>query len=201
MKPKILYQLSGSIAAYKSCFAISRLVQSECEVRVACTPNALKFVGAATLEGLTGHPVFCDAYEPGRMMDHIELAKWADLAILAPASANTLNRLAAGLADDAVGALFLAFDLKRKPYGVAPAMNQQMWAHPATQRSIATLREWGVRIVMPGDGRQACGDVGPGRMAEPEELLQAIADWSGDSLRAPRPPGRDRGAAREAEAP
>lgn len=178
MSRRILFQLSGSIAAYKSCFAISRLVQDGFEVRVACTPNALRFVGAATLEGLTGQPVFSDAYDPGRMMDHIHLARWAELSILAPASASTLNRLAAGLGDDAVGSLFLAHDLRRQPYWVAPAMNHQMWAHPATQASVARLREWGVRVLEPGEGHQACGETGAGRMMEPEAILAAVKEWA-----------------------
>lgn len=170
---KILFQLSGSIAAYKACSVISRLVQDGFEVRTACTPGALKFIGAATLEGLTGHPVFSDAFEHGRMMDHIHLAQWADLAILAPASANTINRLAAGLGGDAVGSLFLAYDLK-KPYLVAPAMNQAMIRHPATQASFEKLRGWGVRILPTDEGHQACGDTGPGRLLEPEKILHAI---------------------------
>lgn len=177
MNKKILFQLSGSIAAYKSCFAISRLVQEGHEVRVACTTNALKFVGEATLEGLTGQSVFLDTHARGRMMDHIHLAKWADLAILAPASANTLNRLAAGLSDDVVGALFLAFDLKAKPYWAAPAMNQQMWKHPATQAGLARLQSFGVRMLTAEDGHQACGDVGAGRMIEAEEIVSAVNDW------------------------
>ncbi|MBI2606451.1 MAG: phosphopantothenoylcysteine decarboxylase, partial [Deltaproteobacteria bacterium] len=132
-KGKILVQLSGSISAYKACYVISRLVQSDFEVQTAATANALRFVGAATLEGLSGKPVFSDAYETGRMLDHIHLAKWADLAILCPASANSISRLASGLADNALGSLFLSFDPSKKPYLIAPAMNQAMFSHPATQ--------------------------------------------------------------------
>lgn len=170
---KILFQLSGSIACYKSCHAISKLVQAGHEVQTACTKNALQFVGAATLEGLTGRKVFSDVYEQGRMMDHIQIAKWADLAILAPATANTINSLAAGLGADTVGSLFLAYDLK-KPYLLAPAMNHQMLNHPATQASILKLKSFGVKILGTGTGHQACGDVGEGRMLEPEILLEEI---------------------------
>jgi phosphopantothenoylcysteine synthetase/decarboxylase len=109
------------------------------------------------------------------MLDHVHLAKWADLAILCPASASTINRLAAGIADDAVGSLFLAYDLS-KPYLVAPAMNQEMYRHPATQSALARLREWGAIILDTDHGRQACGDVGPGRLLDPERVFQQIAD-------------------------
>lgn len=170
---KILFQLSGSIAAYKACFVISRLVQDGHEVQTVATSAALEFVGPATLEGLTGKPVFTDVHEAGRMMDHIHLAKWADFAIVCPASANTINRLAAGLADDPIGALFLAYDLK-KPYVIAPAMNRQMFAHPATQAALAKLESFGARILPTAEGHQACGDEGTGRLLEPEQILEAI---------------------------
>ncbi len=173
MKAKILFQMSGSIACYKACMVVSRLVQEGFEVQVLCTPNALKFIGAATLEGLTGRPVFNDAFEPGRMMDHIHLAKWADLAILAPATAQSINRLAQGAGEEPLGSVFLAYDLK-KPFLIAPSMNQEMYAHPAIQSSIRRLMDWGVRILEPGIGRQACGDVGPGRLMEPNELFDEI---------------------------
>ena len=107
------------------------------------------------------------------MMDHIHLSKWADVAIVCPASANTINRLASGLADDPIGALFLSYDLE-KPYLIAPAMNHQMFKHPATQAALARLKSFGVRILPTGDGHQACGDVGEGRLAEPEQILEGI---------------------------
>lgn len=173
-KPKVLFQFSGSIACYKACFAVSKLVQDGYEVRTVCTPSALKFIGAATLEGLTGHPVFTDAFEVGRAMDHIALAKWADLAILCPATANSINALAAGLGQDPIGTIFLAYDLS-KPYLVAPAMNQEMFGHPATRDSLEKLRGWGVQVLPTGEGRQACGDVGPGRLLEPEQICQEVS--------------------------
>lgn len=173
---RILFQLSGSIACYKSCQAISRLVQDGFEVRTVASAGALRFVGAATLEGLTGNPVFTDAFEPGRMMDHIHLAKWADVTILAPASATTLNRLAAGAGSDVLTTLFLAHDLAEKPYLAAPAMNVNMWRHPATRESVEKLTRWGVRVLPTGEGRQACGDIGEGRLIEPDELVQAIVE-------------------------
>jgi phosphopantothenoylcysteine decarboxylase/phosphopantothenate--cysteine ligase len=175
----LLLCLTGSISAYKACTVISRLAQAGVTVQTVATPAALRFVGAATLEGLSGRPVFSDLFEAGRALDHIELARTADLALVCPATAHTLNRLAAGLADDPVGALFLAWEFGVKPWWVAPAMNQRMWSHPATAGSLARLRDWGVRVIEPADGAQACGEVGPGRLADPEhiatEVLAALA--------------------------
>jgi len=170
---RILFQLSGSIAAYKACEAISRLVGAGHEVRVACTPSALRFVGRSTLEGLTGHPVFDDPFESGRAMDHVSLARWADALVLCPATAGTINRLAQGLADDALGALFLAHDFS-KPYLIAPAMNHAMYRHPATQASLEKLGSWGVNVLSSPEGRQACGETGPGRLLDPEALVSAV---------------------------
>ena len=144
------------------------------EVRTVATAGALRFIGAATLEGLTGRPPFTDLWQAGRAMDHIELARWADLALLCPASANTLNRLAAGLADDPVGALFLAWELKRKPWWVAPAMNSAMLAHPTTQASIQKLVTAGVRVLPPDSGALACGEIGAGRLMEPETIVAHV---------------------------
>jgi phosphopantothenoylcysteine decarboxylase len=175
----VLFCLTGSIAAYKACAAISRLAQAGVTVQTAATPAALRFVGRATLEGLTGRPVFADLWEEGRALDHIELARQADLALVCPATANTVNRLASGFADDPVGALFLAWELKEKPWWMAPAMNARMWSHPATRASLDRLRSWGVRLLDPDDGPHACGEDGPGRLADPErvaaEVLAALA--------------------------
>ena len=139
---KILYQISGSIAAYKSAAIISKLVQSGFEIQTVVTQEALRFIGPATLEGLTGKRVLSDLFESGRMMDHINLMKWTDISVLAPATANTINRLARGLADNLVGNLFLAHDWS-KPYLLAPAMNVNMLNHPATQTSLEILKNWG----------------------------------------------------------
>lgn len=165
--------LSGSIACYKACGVISRLVQDGCAVKTAVTGNALKFIGRSTLEGLTHRPVYMDTFEDRSALEHIELTKWMDLAIICPATANVLNKMAAGVADDFVSTLFLAWDQK-KPYLAAPAMNRCMWAHPATRRSVATLTEWGVTVIPPARGRQACGDEGEGRLPEPEVIYKEI---------------------------
>jgi phosphopantothenoylcysteine decarboxylase/phosphopantothenate--cysteine ligase len=172
--PNVLFLLSGSIACYKACGVISRLTQSGVTVQTVATPAALNFIGAATLEGLSGRPVFRDLWETGRALDHIELARAADLALVCPATANTVNRLAAGLADDPVGALFLAWELKKKPWWLAPAMNHRMWQHPATVASLEKLRDWGVRVLDPIEGPHACGESGPGRLAEPEQIAAEV---------------------------
>ena len=172
--PNVLFLLSGSIACFKACAVISRLAQSGVTVQTVATPAALRFVGAATLEGLSGRPVFSDLWEPGRALDHIDLARAADLALVCPATANTVNRLAAGLADDPVGALFLAWELKQKPWWIAPAMNHRMWQHPATVASLEKIRTWGVRVLDPIDGPHACGEGGPGRLAEPEQIAAKV---------------------------
>ena len=169
----LLFVFTGSIAGYKACEAVSQLVQRGHAVRVAATGPARRFVGAATLEGLTGRPVLGDLFAPGAAMEHINLTRWAALTIVCPATANTLNRLAAGLADDLPGALFLARD-PAKPFLAAPAMNPAMWAHPATVASVQRLREWGVRFLPVGQGRTACGEVGAGRLAEPAAIVAAV---------------------------
>lgn len=169
----ILFILSGSIACYKACDAISRLVQCGHRVRTVTTSAARRFVGESTLEGLTGEKVATDLFEPGAALDHIHLARWADLTIVCPATATTLNRMAAGLGDDLAGALLLAHDWK-KPLLLAPAMNPMMWSHPATVAAVERLQAWGVRFVRPGTGSTACGEVGEGRMAESEEIVAAV---------------------------
>ena len=189
-KSKILYQLSGSIAAYKACSVISALIQEGHEVRIACTPSALQFVGKATLEGLTGYPVYDQIFEERRAMDHIQLARWADLAVLAPATATSIARLANGLGEDAVSCLFLAWEVGQRPYLVAPAMNHAMYSHPATQGHLKTLSSWGVRVLPVGEGHQACGETGAGRFLEPEQLLAEIRTSLPQPLASTRDPKR-----------
>jgi phosphopantothenoylcysteine decarboxylase/phosphopantothenate--cysteine ligase len=170
----LLLILGGSIACYKACDVISQLVQRGHRVRVVATASALRFVGASTLEGLTGMKVGTDLFEPGAALDHIALARWADATLVCPATASLLNRMAAGLGDDLAGALLLAHDWK-KPLLVAPAMNPLMWSHPATVASVSRLRSWGARFVAVGVGRTACGEEGEGRLAEPAEIVAAIS--------------------------
>jgi len=169
----LLFLLSGSIACYKACEAISQLVQRGHRVRTVATPAALRFVGTATLEGLTREKVATDLFAEGGALEHIELDRWADAVVLCPATAHTLNRVAAGLGDDLVGALLLAHDWT-KPLVIAPAMNPAMWRHPATVASVEQLRGWGARFLAVGEGRTACGEVGEGRLAEPAEIVAAV---------------------------
>jgi phosphopantothenoylcysteine decarboxylase / phosphopantothenate---cysteine ligase len=171
--PEVLFQLSGSIAAYKACHVVSRLVQAGCMVQTVATPAALQFVGAATLEGLTGRPVATDTFASGSLMDHIHLVRRADLVVLCPATANTINRLGAGIADDLIGTMFLAHDF-RVPYVVVPAMNAAMYDHPATRLAVDRLRGWGVEFIDPSAGSLACGEIGPGRLAEPDDILDDL---------------------------
>ena len=171
----ILFQLTGSIACYKACMVISRLVQDGFQVKAACSANALRFIGRSTLEGLTHNPVHLDMFGEKSGIEHVETVKWLDLAIVCPATANIINKFAAGIGDDYISTTFLAFDFS-KPYLIAPAMNKRMYAHPATVRSMRVLKEWGVRVLGSGSGYQACGDEGDGRLLEPDELYREIRD-------------------------
>ncbi len=172
-KHKILFKLSGSIAAYKSAYLISKLVQNECEVQTVASEGALHFIGKATLEGLTGKQVITDTFADGEMMSHINLVKWADLTILAPATANTINKFAAGIGDNVLTSLFLAHDWTT-PYLIAPAMNTWMYKHPATANSLNILKEWGVEILPTDEGYLACGDMGKGKLLNPDDIYEII---------------------------
>lgn len=170
---KIGLIVSGSIAAYKAADVASRLVQSGREVRVVLTEAGARFVGAATFEALTGQPVLTDLFAAGEALEHIQFTRWADLVLVCPASADLLNRFAAGLAGDLAGALFLARD-PSKPWLIAPAMNPMMWRHPATQAAVFKLAEWGLRFIPVGSGRTACDEYGEGRLAEPDDIVAAV---------------------------
>lgn len=172
---KILFKITGSIAAYKSAYLISKLVQNGYEVQTVATDSALEFIGKATLEGLTGKPVITDTFQSGGMMSHINLVKWADLTILAPATANTINKLAAGIGDNILTSLFLAHDFTT-PYLIAPAMNMWMYDHPATKSSLEKLQNWGVEILPTGEGYLACGDMGKGKLLEPDLIFNRIEE-------------------------
>ena len=173
LKSKILFKITGSVAAYKSAYLISKLVQNGFEVQTVATSSSLQFIGKATLEGLTGKPVLIDQYEDGKMMSHINLMKWADLIILCPASANTINKMANGIADNLVTSLFLAHNWD-KPYLIAPAMNTAMYKHPATQEALKKLNDWGVDILPTDSGHLACGDVGEGKLFDPDRIYEHI---------------------------
>ncbi len=172
-KYKILFGITGSIAAYKSAYLISKLVQNNFEVRVVVTESALKFIGEATLEGLTGNLVYKDSFESGKMMAHIDLIKWADGIIICPASANTINKLANGIANNLLTSLFLAYDFK-KPFLIAPAMNTNMYEHPVTKNSLKRLQEMQITVLPTAEGYLACGDYGSGKLLEPDEIFEYI---------------------------
>lgn len=165
----LLLGVSGGIAAYKACELASLAVKHGHEVRVLMTENATRFVGPITFEGLTGHPPLTDTFSDG--MAHITLAKWASCVALAPVTANLLAKLAMGLADDPLTTTVLAVP-SRTPVVVAPAMNTEMWNHPATQRNLRWLDELGrYHRVSPVEKRLACGDVGVGGLADPADIL------------------------------
>lgn len=170
---RVLLCVCGGVAAYKSVELVRRLRDRGIDVQVVMTENAKHFVGTTTFQAVSGQPVrgtlWDDAAEAA--MGHIELARWPDAIVIAPATANTLAKLAHGMADDLVSTLCLA---TTSPIYVAPAMNHRMWLHAATQSNIETLKSRGVTVVGPGVGAQACGETGPGRMSEPADILDVL---------------------------
>jgi phosphopantothenoylcysteine decarboxylase/phosphopantothenate--cysteine ligase len=171
---RILVAVTGGIAAYKVPELVRTLIHTGATVRCAMTPEASEFVSPMVLQTLTGHPVRNRLFDPSQEgeIDHISLADWAELVVLAPATANTLAKLAHGLADDLVSAVLLA---TRSPILAAPAMNVNMWEHPATQQNLEILRERGVHTVVPDAGELACGWEGLGRMSQPDVIAAAAS--------------------------
>ncbi|KGE79487.1 bifunctional phosphopantothenoylcysteine decarboxylase/phosphopantothenate--cysteine ligase CoaBC [Halomonas salina] len=172
---RVLLGISAGIAAYKSAQLARLLKQAGCEVRVVMTDGAQAFITPLTLQALTGEPVRTSLLDPEAEagMGHIELARWADLILIAPATADVMARLAHGHADDLLTTLCLASDADK---AMAPAMNQAMWRQPATARNARRLIDDGWRLLGPDSGDQACGDVGPGRMLEPDAILAALSE-------------------------
>ncbi|MEC8057738.1 MAG: bifunctional phosphopantothenoylcysteine decarboxylase/phosphopantothenate--cysteine ligase CoaBC, partial [Pseudomonadota bacterium] len=179
----IILAVTGGIAAYKSAIIVRRLKDYGFNVRVVMTHGAQAFITPLTFQALSGNPVHTELLDPEAEagMGHIELARWADLVLVAPASCDTLAKFAHGLADDLLSTLYLA---TKAPIWVAPAMNQQMWAAKATQRNLQTLVEDGIHVIMPDAGSQACGDVGLGRMPEPEQLAYQVREYFHKAQRA-----------------
>lgn len=177
----ILLGISGGIAAYKSAELVRQLKTLGAQVRVVMTRGAQEFITPLTLQALSGNPVHCELLdaEAELGMGHIELARWADLLLIAPATADLLSRLATGRADDLLSTVALATPA---PLVLAPAMNQQMWRDQATQDNVRLLEERGITLVGPAAGEQACGDVGPGRMAEPPLIAERAAALFDSSL-------------------
>ena len=169
----LILGISGGIAAYKTPELVRRLKAHGYQVKIVMTSGAQAFVTPLTLQAVSGERVHTELldHDAESGMGHIELAKWADILLVAPASANTIAKFAQGLADDLLSTLYLATPAQTI---LVPAMNQKMWSHPATQSNVATLVSRDVKCWGPADGEQACGDVGVGRMLEPEEIAAKI---------------------------
>ncbi|WP_444995739.1 bifunctional phosphopantothenoylcysteine decarboxylase/phosphopantothenate--cysteine ligase CoaBC [Aliikangiella sp. IMCC44359] len=169
----LLLGVTGGIAAYKCADLVRRLKERGFNVRVVMTPGASEFITPMTLQAVSGHPVHQDIFDQAMeaAMGHIELAKWADLLLIAPATANTIAKIVHGKADNLLTTIVLA---SKAPLMIAPAMNQQMWANSVTQSNIEKLSHSGVTVLGPGAGEQACGDIGAGRMLEPLDIAQQV---------------------------
>lgn len=170
---RLLLCVCGGIAAYKAADLVRRLRDAGATVQVAMTENAQRFVGAQTFQALSGLPVRTSLWDAAAeaAMGHLELARWADRVLVAPATANAIAKLAHGFADDLVSTLCLA---TTAPITLCPAMNHRMWLHPATQANVALLRERGAQVVGPEDGPLAEGESGPGRLSEPATIVAAL---------------------------
>jgi len=170
---QVLLGVSGGIAAYKAAELAREFRREGAEVRVLMTRAATEFVTPLTFEALTGKPVSIEMFarRTESAHEHIELARWADVFVVAPATADVIAKLALGLADDLLSTSALACEA---PLVIAPAMNSSMWKHPATQANVETLRARGATIVGPGEGELSCGETGKGRMSEPGEIVEAV---------------------------
>jgi len=184
----VLIGISGGIAAYKVPILIRLFIKAGAEVKVIATRNALKFVTPLTLETLSKNKLYIETFSSDNdyYTEHISYAEWADLLVVAPATANILGKFAAGIADDALSTTYLAID---KPVFIAPAMNCRMYLHPAVQENMSNLRSAGVVFIEPGEGELACGDYGKGRMEEPNVIFKQISgffkeqkSWSGKKI-------------------
>lgn len=173
MALKVLLGVTGCIGAYKAAEVLRGLQKAGAQVRVMMTKHATAFIAPLTFEALSGHPVIVEMFDrpDHSQIEHISLARWADVVLIAPATANCLAKFAHGLADDFLSTVYLS---NTNPVLVAPAMNVEMWQHPATQANLTTLKQRGVQIIEPGVGYQACGEVGAGRLAEPAEIVEQV---------------------------
>ena len=173
MPRRVVLGVAGGIAAYKACEVLRGLTEAGCDVTVVPTKAALQFVGAATWEALSGHPVASDVWTHAHDVPHVRLGQQADLVLVAPATADLLARSTQGLADDLLTNVLLT---AHGPVLMAPAMHTEMWQHPATQRNVALLRERGIRVLDPASGRLTGADSGPGRLPEPRAIVAAALD-------------------------
>ena len=172
----ILLGITGGIAAYKCPDLVRHLKKAGAQVRVVLTESASHFVAPMTLQAVSGNAVSKELFDPTAelSMSHIELAKWADLVLIAPATANIIAKMANGIADDLLSTMCLATPAK---IVIAPAMNQQMYKAAATQQNLATLESRNILVLGPDEGFQACGDIGPGRMVEPTTIVESINNY------------------------
>jgi len=182
---RVLVGLTGGIACYKVPYLVRDLHKAGAEIRVIMTKAATRFITPLTLESVSNHPVAVEMFPENEFVStrHIDLADWPDLVIVAPATANFIGKIASGISDDLLTTVITAC---RKTLMIAPAMNPGMWAHPATRRNVATLEEYGYRILGPGEGDMACEHSGLGRMLEPEELFEAIRTFFRGQKKKPR---------------
>lgn len=172
---KLILGITGSIAAYKSCFLIRLLVKAGCEVKCVATKSALDFVGGITLSTLSKNELIVDLNSSHQWTNHVELGLWADYMLIAPASAHTIAKAANGICDNALQAIYLS---AKCPVFWAPSMDLDMWAHPATQSNINKLISYGNQIIPVGDGELASGLHGKGRMAEVEDIISFLENYS-----------------------
>lgn len=172
----IILGITGGIAAYKSVYLLRLLVKAGAEVQVVITPSGREFITPVTLSSLSGKPVISEFFtaNTGQWNSHVDLGLWADAMVIAPATASTIGKMANGIADNMLVTTYLS---AKEQVFVAPAMDLDMWAHPSTQRNVATLRADGVEIVEPGSGELASHLCGKGRMAEPEQIVEALEQW------------------------
>ena len=168
---RIVLGVSGGIAAYKSAILVRELVKSGKEVKVIMTDAATEFIGPITLSTLSKNSVLSKIHQDGDWNDHVELGQWADLMLIAPATANTIAKMANGQCDNLLLAVYLS---AKCPVAIAPAMDLDMYAHPATKRNLSVLKEYGVQIIGPDNGELASGLTGLGRMTEPKGIIKAI---------------------------
>ena len=186
---RIIVGVSGGIAAYKSCWLVSRLAQAGAQVTVAMTQAATRFVTPLTFQALSARPVYTSQWEHVESQDpqHISLARAANLMVIAPCTMDMLAKLATGRTDDVVALITSAIDRAVTPVLLAPSMNEVMWAQPATQRNVRRLTDDGFAFVGPDEGWQACRTVGPGRMAEPEAILSIVREMCANARESHKP--------------
>ena len=175
-KNKILFILTGSISLYKMAYVLSHFMKLNFEIKVVMTESAKKFINISTIEGLTHQKVYTELYENGHNMDHIHLVRWADLIVVAPATANYINKIACGIADDLATTLSIAHNFKT-PFIIFPAMNTAMYQHPVTQSHFEKLLNFGYNVIPAESGTLACKEVGPGRLPDPEIIIEKIESF------------------------